>query len=370
MKLTKIFGIVLFLHIGVISVLLIHPGCKSSQTGSPSEIGPGTTAIGPSTGPEGAYVAEGVRLMDPAFNDGFTVEEPFEAPQVTQADGPPRFPPTRPTWNLAPASAAIPKGEMETSTYTIKRGDSLWLIAKRANISLGELLELNQGLDKNGILRIGQQIKIPGFSNRSNIPSPSTLSAGVVPTSVHTEGKLYTVKKGDTLWDIARKNGTSVRAIKVLNELGSGAIRPGQKLLLPSKGASTAAKPPESGSQVEVSTGKSSITDSGGLHTVKPGETASTIAQKYGMTTEELIRINAIRDPRSLQIGQRLKLSKQTPPLPAPAPTVQEPVADFIPFEGASSDVVIIDGDTDDGETEDSDSLGEIPIIEVETEDN
>ena len=100
----------------------------------------------------------------------------------------------------------------EESTYTVKKGDSLYAIAKKYNISVDELKKLNS-LTSN-TLAIGQVLKLPTSNSVK-------------------ENNIYTVKKGDSLYSIARENNTTVDAIKKLNNITSNILSIGQKLLLP-----------------------------------------------------------------------------------------------------------------------------------------
>ena len=99
----------------------------------------------------------------------------------------------------------------EENTYTVKKGDSLYAIAKEYNTSVDELKKLNN-LTSN-TLAIGQVLKLP-TSNSTK------------------ETSIYTVKKGDSLYSIARENNTTVDAIKKLNNITSNTLSIGQKLLL------------------------------------------------------------------------------------------------------------------------------------------
>jgi N-acetylmuramoyl-L-alanine amidase len=90
------------------------------------------------------------------------------------------------------------------STYKVKKGDSLWSIAKEFGMSVAKLKELN-GL-KSDLIKVGQTLKVSGSAT------------------------YHTVKKGDSLWGIARKYDTSVSKIKSLNGLKSDVIHAGDKL--------------------------------------------------------------------------------------------------------------------------------------------
>lgn len=98
------------------------------------------------------------------------------------------------------------------STHTVKKGDSLYAIAKEYNTSVDELKKLNN-LTSN-TLAIGQTLELPTSSSIK-------------------ETNVYTVKKGDSLYSIARENNTTVDAIKKLNNIISNTLSIGQKLLLP-----------------------------------------------------------------------------------------------------------------------------------------
>ena len=100
--------------------------------------------------------------------------------------------------------------EIEYDNYTVQKGDSLWSIAQKYNITVNELINLNEL--ENTILQIGQNLKVP----KINIVEP--------------EYEIYIVKKGDTLWSISKENGLTVNEIKELNNLTSNLLSVGQEI--------------------------------------------------------------------------------------------------------------------------------------------
>lgn len=96
---------------------------------------------------------------------------------------------------------------LNTKTYTVAKGDSLWSISQKFNTTVNELKNLNN-LSSN-LLSIGMILKIPS-NNRT-----------------------YIVQKGDSLWSISRANNTTVDKIKSLNNLNNNILSIGQELILP-----------------------------------------------------------------------------------------------------------------------------------------
>ena len=94
--------------------------------------------------------------------------------------------------------------------YTVQKGDSLYQIAKKYNITINELKGLNEL--STTLLNIGQKLKVP------------------ISTEKYT---LYTVVKGDSLYQIAKKYNTTVNDIKSLNNLISNTLSIGQELKIP-----------------------------------------------------------------------------------------------------------------------------------------
>lgn len=110
------------------------------------------------------------------------------------------------------------------NTYTVKQGDSIYSIAKKFNTTPEIIIDINNLTSP--LLTIGQQLII---SNSSYIPSTSIKECfGTAYTPPSYE--IYTVKKGDNLYSIAKKYGTTVDEIKSLNNLTSNSLEIGQKL--------------------------------------------------------------------------------------------------------------------------------------------
>lgn len=112
---------------------------------------------------------------------------------------------------------------------------------------------------------------------------------GTVPS---ISGKTYVVKSGDTLYQIARDNNTTVDAIKMLNNLTSDSLTIGQVLKLP--------------------TTASSIT--GSTYTVASGDSLWSIARRFNTTVSELQRVNNLAST-NLSIGQTLIIPSTVIPM-------------------------------------------------------
>lgn len=104
---------------------------------------------------------------------------------------------------------------IENNKYIVQKGDTLWSIANKFNISVKELKELNN-LTSN-LLSVGQILNVLDDFNYENNITPN----------------LYVVQKGDTLWSIASKYNVSINDIRMINNLNSDILSIGQTLMIP-----------------------------------------------------------------------------------------------------------------------------------------
>ena len=107
--------------------------------------------------------------------------------------------------------------EEEENIYIVKKGDSLYSIANKYNTTVEELKRINN-LTSN-ILSIGQVLKLPSDKANNVEKEENTIS--------------YTVQKGDSLYSIARKYDTTIDRIKDSNNLTTNLLSIGQVLLIP-----------------------------------------------------------------------------------------------------------------------------------------
>jgi membrane-bound lytic murein transglycosylase D len=113
--------------------------------------------------------------------------------------------------------------EVVFETHKVRRGESLWLIAKKYNIRIQDIVDANK-LQKTRYIKPGQRLQIP-VSGYENIRNKSINKAG-------KKKIYYTVRYGDTLSGIAKQYYTSVRKLKNWNGLRSDFLRQGQKLII------------------------------------------------------------------------------------------------------------------------------------------
>ena len=156
--------------------------------------------------------------------------------------------------------------------YTVKKGDTLWGISNQYGVNVSDLAKLNNVTADT--LKIGMVLTIP--TNSGNNPDNMFM---------------YTVKKGDSLWNISKVYSTSVEEIKRINYLTSNTLYIGQVLRIP-----------EMYTKEEDMVVPSYIN-----YKVVSGDTLYSISKKYGVSVDTIVSDNALKN-NILSIGQNLKI--------------------------------------------------------------
>lgn len=117
---------------------------------------------------------------------------------------------------VAKKTTAVKKQKTNSGHYTVKAGDSLWSIAHRNHLTVYELKQMNKL--KKGSIYAGQKLRV----------KKATAKARKKPAKKQV--KSYRVKAGDSLWQIAQKNGVTINQLRALNKLKNNFIYSGQKL--------------------------------------------------------------------------------------------------------------------------------------------
>lgn len=224
-------------------------------------------------------------------------------------------------------------------SYTIKRGDGLYAIARKHGMTLNQLKSLN-GLSSN-LIHPGQVLKVSGAtqgntesSTNTSLNTDSTNTKPTEPTnnggSTNTSGS-YSVKAGDGLYRIAVNHGMSLNQLKALNGLSSNLIQPGQVLKVSGATTSTPASTVEANevsqpTVVEEDNTSTSIVEpeaapvveetvveetveapTNSSYTVAVGDTLYSIARRNGLNVNELIEKN--NGSTTIFIGQTIGLN-------------------------------------------------------------
>jgi len=209
--------------------------------------------------------------------------------------------------------------------HTVKKGDSLYRIAKSNNITVDMLKKANKITSEKN-LKLGQLLSIPASlpENKkvetkvakveTNKGSKKTKIASVNKTA-KTKLLTHTVKKGDSLYIIAKNNHTTVDALKKANKIKSEKnLKLGQLLSIPVSGnkktevklAKAELKKKEK--KTEVASTQKSMESKMLTHTVKKGDLLYTIAKNNHTTVDALKKANKIKSAKSLKPGQILMI--------------------------------------------------------------
>lgn len=127
------------------------------------------------------------------------------------------------------------------SSYTVKKGDTLYSISRKYEITVPELRAANN-LSETDVLKEGAKLVIPSadISNAAALSTSHKTEESAV-TSSKSALSVYVVQKGDTLYGIARKYGIKLPELLSMNNLdNSSTLKVGQKIFVPQKGSEVA----------------------------------------------------------------------------------------------------------------------------------
>ncbi len=287
MKACWLVGVVVLAHGLVFGVVALLQGCGTVQTG-------------PAKSPE------------PPIMPGRPVEQ-RPAPAVVS---PPVQAPVTPE----------PVRAVETTSYTVVKGDTLSQIARRFNVSMAEIMALS-GLRDADTIYEGQKLLLPGTINVTQ-PPPAPAATPSVPLG--DGASVHVVRSGETLSHIAVQYGVSVAAIQRVNQLKGDRILAGQRLAIPD--APTAPRTPretparpttvhEPTVQPEPQFKTLSVPDPQPRETepiaasyqdysVEIGDTLRSIAMNHAVSVSELRKLNRLSETAEVVPGQKLKIPR------------------------------------------------------------
>ena len=189
---------------------------------------------------------------------------------------PPAVPPAFDA-TLAALPLYVPPPDQTYAVHRVRRGETLSAIARRHRTSVSAIVRANRLRSRNQI-RIGQRLRIPqrGGSTRASV---------VVATGGPAKSLKYTVGRGDSLWKLASRYGTTVERIKGDNGLRGDRLAIGQRLT--------------------INTGNATDSRS---YTVRRGDTIGRIAKAEKVPIHSILSFNGLSRSSTIYPGQVLRI--------------------------------------------------------------
>jgi membrane-bound lytic murein transglycosylase D len=218
--------------------------------------------------------------------------------------------PSGPNYLLVPADVAelfkqnvaqlTPEQRLNATIYNVKKGDSVSSVAKKFGTSIEVVRQMN---DLTGPLTIGTDLRVPaaGVSLPPKVMLAAARVDGKRDRSLRGRQHVHVVRRGDSLWGIARRAGIDVNTLAMMNGMQPGdTLRAGQRLRL----TSTSAKPSR-GTKLASSSGAGARPVT---YTVRRGDTLSAIARMFQVTVAQIADWNDLRNRSSIKPGQKLTI--------------------------------------------------------------
>ena len=221
------------------------------------------------------------------------------------------------------AKADKDKADDGIEWYTVQRGESLRSIADDHGISVSRLKQVS-GLNSSNDLIVGKRIRVPSGTN-----ARAEQAQAKADTKASTKAKssrrdrdndndddkaiTYTVKRGESIWDIANNTGSTVSAIRKANGIKGNKIEAGQKLTIPggklSKKGRSRNDDGDNGRSTKAKKSKKKEPATT-TYVVKPGDSMERISRHTGVSVKELEAATGINN-KTIRAGQKLKIPKK-----------------------------------------------------------
>jgi membrane-bound lytic murein transglycosylase D len=232
-----------------------------------------------------------IYLLNPSYNRW-----------ATNPDGPHRLlVPKQQAEAFQTALAEFPSEQrVSWQNYKVRKGDSLNTIARKFSTTPSVIQQVNKL--NSDLIRIGQQLLIPSSTKGSDAYALSQAQRLERTQERKRSGNKvrYTVRRGDTFWDIAREHRVSVREVAAWNGMAPGdPLIPGKELVIWSK----TSKPTMVASNTR---GKAMVRKVG--YRVRSGDSLSAIASRFSVNVRDIASWNDLNTDRYLQPGQSLVL--------------------------------------------------------------
>jgi len=190
--------------------------------------------------------------------------------------------------------------DVDTQSYRVRSGDSLYLIARKYRTTVAYLRDINE-FPRGKKLRAGMRLQVPDRTPSSIRTSQA--KSTVAPTkesrsevSMNTQSlnnKYYIVQRGDSLFEIAKKYSLPISELKKENNIKNGRLlRVGTKIRIP-----------------EVTVKDAKDENRGSLHKIRRGESLFSIAEKYNTSVSAIRKVNGIKKSKKLIVGKTLKIT-------------------------------------------------------------
>ncbi|ACO04126.1 MAG TPA: lytic transglycosylase [Persephonella sp.] len=194
--------------------------------------------------------------------------------------------------------------------YTVKKGDSLYKIAKKFGTTVSYLRKINDL--ENSIIVRGTVLKVPSYIEA--YPDYTDRILDLSEDIIYTpKGIIYKVKKGDTLGKIAKKFRVSVKAIKRWNRIDKF-IYPNQRIVIYKKVRNMNVRDPHivprNVMYLKKKVKKRKPTIKYIFHKVRPGDTLIKIARKYGVRVSDIKKWNRLSS-NIIVVGQKITIIKR-----------------------------------------------------------